>query len=251
VTLRAKATLVAMLLGSPLLAASPVWASSGGAGPSTGGASLPSSASGGTGIPGVLAQNGDLVASASGDGITVATTVSALLGHHLAFTGTTPATSAGSTIVVQRLDPAAGWVSVASGTVAAGGAFLVLWRTNYVGRLTMRTVLEQTASASQSGQSAPTLEITVYRPAIATLYGKGFFGQKTACGQTLRRTTLGVASRTLKCGTPVQIYYGGRTIVVPVIDRGPYANHARWDLTQETAEALGIAGTETVGAVTG
>jgi rare lipoprotein A (peptidoglycan hydrolase) len=148
---------------------------------------------------------------------------------------------------VQRLDAENTWVSVATGAVASGGAFTVLWRTNYAGRVTMRTVLERTANASQTGQAAPTLQITVYHPGLATFYGKGFFGKKTACGTILTRATLGVASRTLKCGTAVQIYYRGRSIVVPVIDRGPYANNATWDLTQATATALGILGTETVG----
>jgi rare lipoprotein A len=258
VNLRAKAKLVAMLVASPLVAAPPVWASSGGASP--GGASAgapPADASPGelgstgggasTTGSGTAAQN--LVATASGDGMTVTTHVSALLGRHLAFTGTTTAADAGTTVLVQRLDPKAGWISVASGAVAAGGAFSILWRTNYAGRMTMRTVVEQTATTSQTGQTPPTLQITVFRPALATLYGRGFFGQRTACGQVLKRTTLGVASRTLRCGTPVQIYYRGRTIVVPVIDRGPYANNASWDLTQATAEALGITGTETIGAI--
>jgi rare lipoprotein A len=115
--------------------------------------------------------------------------------------------------------------------------------------VTLRTVLEQAASTTQTGQASPTLQINIYRPAIATYYGKGFFGRKTACGMILKRATLGVASRSLKCGTPVQIYYGGRSIVVPVIDRGPYANHASWDLTEATAQALGITGTEVVGAM--
>ncbi len=65
----------------------------------------------------------------------------------------------------------------------------------------------------------------------------------------LRRDTVGVANRSLPCGTLVAIYYGGRTMVVPVIDRGPYANGADWDLTEATGRALGIAGTATVGAV--
>jgi rare lipoprotein A (peptidoglycan hydrolase) len=34
-----------------------------------------------------------------------------------------------------------------------------------------------------------------------------------------------------------------------VIDRGPYANSADWDLTAATARALGITGTATIGAV--
>jgi rare lipoprotein A len=261
VSRRAKAKLVAMLLASPLVAAPPVWASgptSGGAAPTapgeattspTTGVPTTSSSSGGA-SPGAAAPTQTAnVATATGDGITVTANVSALLGRALTFTGATAPASAGDTIVVQRLDARAGWVNVATGTVAAGGAFSAPWRTNYAGRVTVRTVLQQAANASGAGQTAPTLQITVYRPGLATFYGKGFFGQKTACGTILRRATLGVASRTLKCGTPVQIYYGGRLIVVPVIDRGPYANNATWDLTQATAHALGMPGTETVGAM--
>jgi rare lipoprotein A (peptidoglycan hydrolase) len=36
---------------------------------------------------------------------------------------------------------------------------------------------------------------------------------------------------------------------VPVIDRGPYANGADWDLTEATGRALGISGTAEIGAV--
>ncbi|MDQ6776362.1 MAG: septal ring lytic transglycosylase RlpA family protein [Actinomycetota bacterium] len=251
-----------MLLASPLVAAPPVWASSlpsSGAAPTVPGGpppaptsavpAAPSSSGGASPGSATPAPTASPVATATGDGITVTANVSALLGRSLTFTGVTTPTSAGNTIVVQRLDSQAGWVSVATGTVTTGGAFSVLWRTNYAGHVTIRTVLEQTASASQAGQASPTLQITVFRPAIATFYGKGFFGQRTACGTILRRSTPGVASRTLKCGTLVQIYYGGRSIVVPVIDRGPYANNASWDLTQATAQALGMLGTETVGAM--
>ena len=65
----------------------------------------------------------------------------------------------------------------------------------------------------------------------------------------LRRATLGVANRTLRCGDKVALYYRGRTLIVPVIDRGPYANGADWDLTEATDKALGIPGTATIGAV--
>jgi rare lipoprotein A len=250
---RAKAMLVAMLLASPLLAAPPVWASTAPSAGSLSAGSAPSSSGGASPGPATptaaQTQSANLVATATGDGITVATDVSALLGRALTFTGATSPASAGATIAVQRLDPQVGWVSVATGTVASGGAFSVVWRTNYAGQVTMRSVLERSASASQAGQISPTLQITVYRPGLATFYGTGFFGQRTACGMILKRATLGVASRTLKCGTKVQIYYRGLSIVVPVIDRGPYANNATWDLTQATAQALGMDGTETVGAM--
>jgi rare lipoprotein A (peptidoglycan hydrolase) len=60
---------------------------------------------------------------------------------------------------------------------------------------------------------------------------------------------IGVANRTLRCGTMVALYYQGRTMVVPVIDRGPYAHHADWDLTVATARAIGLPGMAKIGAV--
>jgi rare lipoprotein A (peptidoglycan hydrolase) len=55
---------------------------------------------------------------------------------------------------------------------------------------------------------------------------------------------VGVANRTLPCGTLVKVSYKGHALTVPVLDRGPYANHADWDLTAGAAQALDI--TETV-----
>jgi rare lipoprotein A len=104
------------------------------------------------------------------------------------------------------------------------------------------------SQASTAASSPPALSVTVYKRSIATLYGPGFWGHKTACGVTLRRRTIGVANRTLPCGTEVQVYYRGSVMTVPVIDRGPYAHHANWDLTMATGRALGMKGTAVVGA---
>jgi peptidoglycan hydrolase-like protein with peptidoglycan-binding domain len=76
----------------------------------------------------------------------------------------------------------------------------------------------------------------------ATWYGPGFYGNRTACGAVLRETTIGVAHRSLPCGTKVTLAYHGHTLVAPVIDRGPYARGYVFDLTGATAEALGISG---------
>ena len=73
---------------------------------------------------------------------------------------------------------------------------------------------------------------------IATWYGPGFFGNQTACGQTLTRRTVGVAHKTLPCGARVVVRYKGAFLRTRVIDRGPYANNATWDLTQAAAERL-------------
>jgi rare lipoprotein A (peptidoglycan hydrolase) len=79
-----------------------------------------------------------------------------------------------------------------------------------------------------------------YRPVRATWYGPGFFGNRTACGAVLTHRTLGVAHKRLACGTKISLKYRGRTIVVPVIDRGPFSRGIDYDLTYATARRLGM-----------
>lgn len=80
----------------------------------------------------------------------------------------------------------------------------------------------------------------------ATWYGPGFFGNTTACGQRFTRRTKGVAHKTLPCGSRVVIRYKGRYVRTRVIDRGPFANGAKWDLAQATAEQLRFTYTDDV-----
>src|SRR5689334_7778825 len=102
------------------------------------------------------------------------------------------------------------------------------------------------AAGSPGGASAPTGALPAkpakrIRPSgVATWFGPGFYGQHTACGQVLTPTVVGVAHRTLPCGTLVRVTYAVRTITVPVIDRGPYSHIADWDLTAGAARALGV-----------
>jgi hypothetical protein len=72
-------------------------------------------------------------------------------------------------------------------------------------------------------------------------YGPGFYGQHTACGQVLTDTLMGVAHRTLPCGTLVTFRNPatGQTVTVPVVDRGPYVAGRTWDLTKGTCLAIG------------
>ena len=112
------------------------------------------------------------------------------------------------------------------------------------------SAVSSSALAATGGASAPgtTIAGTPAAPStkaqIATWFGPGFYGQKTACGQTMSPVIVGVASRTLPCGTLVLVNYKGHRLTVPVIDRGPYRNGATWDLTWGAANALTI--TETV-----
>jgi rare lipoprotein A (peptidoglycan hydrolase) len=87
------------------------------------------------------------------------------------------------------------------------------------------------------------LSFTPYRFAGASWYGgKTMWGRSTACGQVLRPSTIGVANKTLPCGTPVKFVWHGHSIVAPVIDRGPYIRGRAWDLTAAAAEALEFEG---------
>lgn len=79
---------------------------------------------------------------------------------------------------------------------------------------------------------------TGWKRAGASWYGPGLYGRQTACGQTLRPSTVGVAHKRLPCGTRVKFRYRGRVVVARVIDRGPYVNGLAWDLTEAASEAL-------------
>ncbi|MBM3666352.1 MAG: hypothetical protein FJW90_02535 [Actinobacteria bacterium] len=74
---------------------------------------------------------------------------------------------------------------------------------------------------------------------MASWYGPGFYGNRTACGQTLTRKTIGVAHKKLPCGSRVVFAYEGRWARAKVIDRGPFIAGRTWDLTARLAERLG------------
>ena len=74
---------------------------------------------------------------------------------------------------------------------------------------------------------------------VASWYGPGFYGNRTACGQTYTPEILGVAHLTLPCGTKLTLTYGSRSITVTVIDRGPYIAGRAIDLSNATRLALG------------
>jgi rare lipoprotein A (peptidoglycan hydrolase) len=96
------------------------------------------------------------------------------------------------------------------------------------------------ATPPPQDQSTAQAQSAEYKPVKATWYGPGLFGNHLACGGRLAHSTLGVAHKSLPCGTQVALKYRGRTVVVPVIDRGPYARGVSYDLTQATARKLGM-----------
>ena len=221
------------------LAAGSAGAGTGPGSGSTGSGNTPAAAS---------VSTGNAPVTATSDGVTITTQESAFLRPGLSVSGAVPGSDAGDTVEIDQLGSGtnATWVPVATATAQSGGSFAAAWHPSHAGEMTLRAMI--TGAQASSAAAAPTVSVTVYRRSTATLYGPGFYGHRTACGQRLRRWTVGVANRTLPCGTPVQIYYKGRVITVPVIDRGPYAHGANWDLTMATGRALGMLGTAVVGA---
>ena len=71
-------------------------------------------------------------------------------------------------------------------------------------------------------------------------YGPGLYGNGTACGQTLTKGLVGVAHRSLPCGTRIEFRNprNGRTVTAAVIDRGPYVSGRIWDLSHGLCDKL-------------
>jgi rare lipoprotein A (peptidoglycan hydrolase) len=85
--------------------------------------------------------------------------------------------------------------------------------------------------------------VNSYRVVQASFYGPGMYGGGLACGGRLQQGRLGVANKTLPCGSRVTLRYHGRRLRVPVIDRGPYVGGREYDLTEATKRALGFPST--------
>jgi len=75
---------------------------------------------------------------------------------------------------------------------------------------------------------------------LASWYGPGFDGDKTASGATLDTNGLSVAHKTLPIGTKLVVGYKGRYVPVTVNDRGPYRGERELDFSQRAARALGL-----------
>lgn len=124
------------------------------------------------------------------------------------------------------------------------GRYRDRWRPSKAGIYRLR------AFASHNGRSragiGPRRTVTVYRAAHASWYGPGFYGNRTACGQILTSGMLGVAHKTLPCGTKLRLRHGKRRVTVPVIDRGPFIPGREFDLTYATKERLGFGDLGTV-----
>lgn len=126
-----------------------------------------------------------------------------------------------------------GWSTLAQTRTGAGGRF----RLRYVPRHTLSELvrLRFAGDSYDLGSHRRLSRLDAYRLAEASWYGGG---GTLACGGSLTSVTMGVANKTLPCGTLVTLRYDGRSVRVPVIDRGPYVAGREFDLTEATKRAL-------------
>jgi hypothetical protein len=147
----------------------------------------------------------------------------------------------GRTVLLQARGARGGWHTVGRAQTSGKGRFEASWRPRGIGRYEIRAKLLRSAA-----QGTARGGVTVYRTSFVSYYGPGFYGHRTACGGTLRPGTLGVANKSLRCGTRVTLRYRGNTVTVPVIDRGPYVGGREYDLTAATKNRLRFGSTGTV-----
>ena len=157
--------------------------------------------------------------------------------------GTTPTASvahqaqvAGRTVVLQAVGRH-GWRTIAAARTGVRGHFRLRYRAGRIGSELLR--VRFAGAPGEDGSGRVVGRLNVYRLAEASWYG----GEGSlACGGWLTSTTMGVANKTLPCGTLVTLRYDGHTVRVPVVDRGPYVAGREYDLTEATKQALGFEG---------
>ena len=145
--------------------------------------------------------------------------------------------AAGRFVALQRRSGAR-WHTIDRARTAAGGRFAFGFHPRRPGSAAVRV----SAGAAREGVG----RLNVYRRAQVSWYGPGLYGGHLGCGGTLTPGTLGVANKTLPCGTKVTLRHGGRTVRVPVVDRGPYSGGREFDLTAATKDRLGFSGVGTI-----
>lgn len=164
-----------------------------------------------------------------------------LTGRGASVKGTLTPARAGVPVVVE-IAKGRGWHKVAGTKTKSGGRFATSWRPRRAGafKVRVRALAPGVAPWRVSGR------VRAYRPAMASYYGPGLYGSALACGGRLSPSKLGVANKTLPCGTRVTLRYRGRSVTVPVIDRGPYVAGREYDLTSATKSRLGFGSTGVV-----
>jgi rare lipoprotein A len=176
--------------------------------------------------------------------------------------GTPTATASTVAVSDRRMNVRTGRHAIVRGRIQPAGSIVALqirgthgWKTldrdrtdargTYVLRDRQRSPLSARARVKVISGPAGSRRIgrlNVYRSAYASWYGPGLYGGHLSCGGTLDAGDLGVAHKSLPCGSKVTLRHHGRVVRVRVIDRGPYVAGREYDLTEATAQRLKFKG---------
>jgi rare lipoprotein A len=135
-----------------------------------------------------------------------------------------------------------GWSELARAPTGSDGGYRLAWRPRRLGSVRVRVRFP--GDAQNTGAAGRSRRLDVFRPARATWYA--LVGNRLACGGRMAAGTLGVAHRTLPCGTALTLRHRGREVRVRVIDRGPFTASLDYDLSSATKRRLGFGDIGTV-----
>lgn len=97
------------------------------------------------------------------------------------------------------------------------------------------------------GQPRPSIQVSVGPvqlriSGMASWYGPGFHGNRSASGEVFNQNSLTAAHRSLPFGTQVRVtnLNNGRAVVVRINDRGPFSRGRVIDLSTGAAQVIGL-----------
>jgi rare lipoprotein A len=96
-----------------------------------------------------------------------------------------------------------GWRTVHRSMTGRGGRFRGRWRPASAGSYRLRVRMTGRGPGRAAAASGPSRRVNVYRPGAASWYGPGLYGNGTSCGGMLTPSRIGVAHKSLPCGTRV------------------------------------------------
>ncbi len=188
-------------------------------------------------LTGLTALTGSPVSTPTHDSLIVRREqLNVLAGHSSTIAGALRPGRAGQMIRLQALTKR-GWRTLASTATGRAGHFRIRYTPNRDGSELVRLRFNGDSTGRPARRRLGRLN--VFRLAEASWYGGG---GGLACGGELTGSTIGVANKTLPCGTLLTLRYGQRSLRVRVIDRGPYVEGREFDLTEATKRALGFGG---------
>ncbi|MBJ7332313.1 MAG: hypothetical protein JHC95_20620 [Solirubrobacteraceae bacterium] len=159
-------------------------------------------------------------------------------GHKVRVRGTLRRPRAGRVVALEA-QVGNGWKTLDRARTSASGQF----RLSAAAKRSAVVRLRFSGDALNASSRRTLGRMRVFRRSFASWYGPGLYGNRTACGQTFHAGIMGVAHKTLPCGSRVTFKKGARVVRARVVDRGPFVGGREFDLSPAVKAALGFGST--------